>query len=83
MRKNQKEKPKIKTTVKVKELKDMPTYLKLSLFGQTDRGVYGFSRGMQEKMGKTIDVTVIDNPLMKSYDYIDNDGYCYRKEWLE
>ena len=71
----------MKATVKC--FKKMPDYLKLSFIGHDERGDYGFVISMQRKMGKTIDVEFTTGNDKKFYDYIDADGYKYRKEWLK
>ena len=71
----------------VKTFEEMPSYLTEDMtVGHDERGDYGFVCGMQKKMGKAIDVVKTDHSngtLENLYDYIDEDGYCYRKEWLK
>jgi len=64
----------------VKVLEEMPSYLRLSFIGRNERGTYGFTIGMQKKMGREINVQPADK---MNYDYIDDDGYMYRKDWLK
>ena len=66
----------------IKKRSEMPEYLKLAYVGTDSRGVYGFSIGMQRKMGQEIEVMPIGDKNAKLYDFIDNDGYMYRKDWL-
>ena len=64
----------------VRELEEMPSYLKLLFIGRNERGTYGFTIGMQKKMGSRISIQPVNKP---NYDYIDDDGYMYRKDWLK
>lgn len=66
----------------VKERSEMPEYLKLAYVGTDSRGVYGFSTDMQRKMGREIEVISVSDKNAKLYDFIDNDGYMYRRDWL-
>jgi len=66
----------------VKKRDEMPEYLKLAYVGTDSRGVYGFSIGMQRKMGQEIEVMSIGDKNAKLYDFIDNDGCMYRRDWL-
>lgn len=66
----------------VKKRDEMPEYLKLAYVGTDSRGVYGFSIGMQRKMGQEIEVISVSDKYAKLYDFIDNDGYKYRRDWL-
>jgi len=66
----------------VKKRNEMPEYLKLAYVGTDSRGVYGLSIGMQRKMGQKIEVMPVSDKNAKLYDFIDNDGYMYRKDWL-
>jgi len=70
-------------TAIVKELKEMPIYLKLLFVGTDERGAYGFSVGMQKKMGKRIEIKPVSAGNISLYDYIDNDGCMYREDWLK
>ncbi len=67
----------------VKRIDEMPEYLQGDLMvGNDERGDYGFTNGMQKKMGKIIDVEYVSDNYKSLYDYIDEDGYMYREEWL-
>ena len=70
-------------TAIVKTLKEMPAYLKLHMTGSDKRGTYGFSIGMQRKMGKRISIKPVGPDNVALYDYIDDDGCMYREDWLK
>lgn len=69
-------------TAIVKKRKEMPEYMVFSYYGKDNRGSYGFSISMQRKMGQSIFVMPTGAKLKPLYDYIDDEGYCYREEWL-
>ena len=70
-------------TAIVKTLKEMPAYLKLHMTGSDKRGTYGFAIGMQRKMGKRINIKPVGSIDVDLYDYMDDEGYKYREEWLK
>jgi len=70
-------------TATLRTKKEMPVYMTFSYFGKDNRGSYGLSMGMQRKMGKEIEIMAVGNKNKKLYDYIDNDGFLYREEWLK
>lgn len=70
-------------TAIVRTKKEMPEYMQFSYFGKDNRGSYGFVMEMQRKMGEEISIMQTGKKLMPLYDYIDDEGYCYREEWLK
>ncbi len=69
--------------VTVKRMNEMPEYLQEdSMVGSDKRGDYGFVIGMQKKMGRVINVEYVSDNYKPLYDYIDEDGYMYREEWV-
>ncbi len=70
-------------TAIIKTKKEMPEYMQFSYYGKDNRGSYGFSMAMQRKMGQSISIMPAGKKIKPLYDYIDNDGHCYREEWLK
>lgn len=70
-------------TAIVRTKKEMPEDMKFSYYGKDNRGPYGFSIHMQRKMGQSVFIMSTGKKLQPLYDYIDDEGYLYREEWLK